>query len=93
MPALPSTLYFPLAPDWVCEVLSPATAKVDRAEKLPFDAREGVRYAWLVDPVERLVEVLRLPAEGDARIPSPSFGLAVLVGPAPGRDAFSTSAI
>jgi Uma2 family endonuclease len=29
MPALPTTPWFELAPDWVCEVLSPATAIVD----------------------------------------------------------------
>jgi Uma2 family endonuclease len=30
--------YFTLAPDWVCEVLSPSTGKVDRSEKLPLYA-------------------------------------------------------
>ena len=31
MPRLPETAYFPLAPDWVCEILSPSTAMLDRA--------------------------------------------------------------
>jgi Uma2 family endonuclease len=52
--------YFTLAPDWVCEVLSPRTGKWDRARKLPSYAREGVPYAWLVDPLLRTLEVLRL---------------------------------
>lgn len=52
--------YFTLAPDWICEVLSPSTAKLDRAEKLPIDARAEVRHAWLVDPVLRTLEILRL---------------------------------
>lgn len=52
--------YFTLAPDWVCEVLSPSTAKLDRADKLPIYARADVRHAWLVDPVLRTLEVLRL---------------------------------
>ncbi|MBI4700108.1 MAG: Uma2 family endonuclease [Deltaproteobacteria bacterium] len=52
--------FFSLAPDWVCEVLSPVTAKLDRMRKLPVYAREGVRHAWLVDPVLRTLEVLRL---------------------------------
>jgi Uma2 family endonuclease len=52
--------YFTLAPDWVCEVLSPSTAKLDRADKLPIYARAEVRHAWLVDPLLRTLEVLRL---------------------------------
>jgi Uma2 family endonuclease len=51
--------YFTLAPDWACEVLSPKTAKLDRAEKLPIYARELVSHAWLVDPLARTLEVLR----------------------------------
>ncbi|MGK3960022.1 Uma2 family endonuclease [Sorangium sp. So ce118] len=57
MPELPETAYFALAPDWVCEVLSPSTASFDRDEKMPVYAREGVRYAWLVDPIARTLEV------------------------------------
>lgn len=52
--------YFTLAPDCICEVLSPSTAKLDRAEKLPTYARAEVRHAWLIDPVLRTLEVLRL---------------------------------
>jgi Uma2 family endonuclease len=60
MPHLPETAFFPLAPDWVCEVLSPSTALLDRAKKLRIYAREGVRYAWILDPIARTLEVLRL---------------------------------
>jgi Uma2 family endonuclease len=56
----PETTYFPLAPDWVCEVLSPSTAQIDRARKLAIYVREGVAHAWLVDPLARTLEVLRL---------------------------------
>jgi Uma2 family endonuclease len=52
--------YFTLAPDWICEVPSPSTAKLDRADKLPIYARHEVRHGWLVDPVLRTLEVLRL---------------------------------
>ena len=41
-------------------MLSPSTTKVDRAEKLPIYAREGVRHAWLVDPLARTLEAMRL---------------------------------
>src|SRR5262249_22162304 len=35
MSELPDTAWFTLAPDWVCEVLSPSTENLDRVEKLP----------------------------------------------------------
>jgi Uma2 family endonuclease len=47
MPEVPDVAYFELAPDWLCEVLSPSTAKRDRTRKMhhyaravPFDAIE-----------------------------------------------------
>lgn len=52
--------YSTLAPDWVCEVLSPSTYRLDRIKKLRIYGREGVRHAWLVHPGERTLEVLRL---------------------------------
>jgi len=52
--------YFTLAPDWACEVVSPSTTARDRARKLPIYAREGVRHVWLVDPLQRTLDVLRL---------------------------------
>jgi len=60
MPSVPNAAYASLAPDWVCEVLSPSTAQLDRARKLAIYAREGVAHAWLVDPLARTLEVLRL---------------------------------
>ncbi len=56
MPKLPETAWFELAPDWLCEILSPSTALVDRVEKLPIYARWGVRHVWLVDPDLRTLE-------------------------------------
>jgi Uma2 family endonuclease len=64
MPALPDTAWFELAPDWVCEVLSPSTARTDRALKMPIYAREGVPHLWLVDPDARTLEVYRLQDDG-----------------------------
>jgi Uma2 family endonuclease len=59
MPAMTTDVpYFTLAPDWVCEVLSPRTAKLDRARKLPIYAREQVTHVWIVDPAERTLEIL-----------------------------------
>ena len=60
MPVVPDTAYFTLAPDWICEVLSPGTARLDRRKKLAVYARQAVTHAWLLDPIERTLEVLRL---------------------------------
>ena len=59
MPALPTTAWFQLAPDWVCEVLSPATAIVDRTRKQEVYRAHGVPWLWFVDPAARTIEVLR----------------------------------
>lgn len=60
LPRLPDTAFFAVSPDWVCEVLSPSTALLDRAKKLRVYAAHGVQHAWLVDPILRTLEVLRL---------------------------------
>ena len=64
MPSLPETAWFELAPDWACEILSPSTARIDRAMKMPFYAREGVPHLWLVDPDARTLEVYNLQNDG-----------------------------
>lgn len=60
LPGIGNEAYFDLAPDWVCEVLSPKTEKHDRVAKLRVYAREAVKYAWLVNPAQRILEVFRL---------------------------------
>jgi Putative restriction endonuclease len=62
LPRLPDAAYCSVFPDWVCEVLSPSTAALDRSKKLAIYAREQVGHAWLVDPAARTLEVLRLEA-------------------------------
>ena len=59
MPEVPDVTGFELAPDWICEVLSPSTARVDRVQKMPIYLREGVNHVWLVDPRARTLEVYR----------------------------------
>ena len=60
MPHRPETPYASLAPDWLCEILSPSTSSFDRVNKLAIYAREGVPHVWLLDPLARTLEVLRL---------------------------------
>lgn len=60
MPAIPNVAAFTLVPDWVCEVISPSTGRIDRSRKMGVYAREGVRNLWFVDPLARSLEVYRL---------------------------------
>lgn len=82
MPVMPDTAYFTVAPDWVCEVLSPGTARVDRHKKLAVYARERVGHVWLLDPLQRTLEILRLDKgqwiiagvhAGDEEVPAAPF--------------------
>ncbi len=63
MDCIPRTAHFEIRPDWICELLSASTERIDRARKLPIYAREQVDYAWLVNPIQQTLEVLR--REGD----------------------------
>jgi Uma2 family endonuclease len=64
LPAIPRGPAVTIAPDWVCEIVSPGTQSVDRVRKMAVYARERVPFAWLIDPLARTLEVFRL--EGDA---------------------------
>jgi Uma2 family endonuclease len=57
LPELPDEVGIDLAPDWLCEVLSPSTERFDRREKLPRYALAEVGHLWLVDPQRRVLEV------------------------------------
>ena len=63
MPAPPTGTVVTAIPDWVCEILSPATLSKDRIRKLPIYARERVRHVWLVEPIARTLEIFRLDGE------------------------------
>ena len=60
MKALPDTAYFEIVPDWVCEVLSPSTVRLDRMEKRAAYATMGVTWLWHVDPVAQTLEAFEL---------------------------------
>lgn len=60
MPVYPDAPFVTLAPDWVCEVLSTRTRRLDRIRKMPVYAREGVPWIWIVDPDAETLEVFRL---------------------------------
>lgn len=55
------------APDWVVEVLSPATAAHDQTIKLAAYERARVPEVWLVHPVDRVLTIYRLEGTRFAR--------------------------
>ncbi len=82
MPVLPTEAFFTVAPDWVCEVLSPSSGRIDRMRKLPIYLEHEVSWAWLVDPLARTLEVFERVAgrwtlaslhEGDATVRAVPF--------------------
>lgn len=64
MPEHPETAQYQRIPGWVCEIVSPRSARTDRVLKLPFYARAGIGHAWLVDPLAESLEVYRLDGGG-----------------------------
>jgi len=52
--------YYDLAPDWVCEIVSPGTERLDRGRKMRIYAREGVGHLWMLSPLSQTLEVYRL---------------------------------
>ena len=87
MPSLPDTAWFDLAPDWVCEILSPSTARTDRVLKMRIYAEHGVAHLWLLDPDLRTLETYGLESgrwvllgshAGEETVEAPPFeGLAL----------------
>jgi Uma2 family endonuclease len=63
MPQLPKEAFFKVVPDWVCEVISPSTRRLDRVRKFPLYAKHGVAHAWMIDPDERSLETYSIVRE------------------------------
>jgi len=60
VPVLPSAAGLEIVPDWVCEVFSPSSHRHDRFHKANLYARLGVRWMWLIDPLDQTLEVYEL---------------------------------
>jgi Uma2 family endonuclease len=82
LPELPDTAWLETTPDWVCEVLSPSTQRIDRHEKRSLYASAGLPHLWLLDPLAQVLEVFRLNAgkwtlvatfEADEEVSAPPF--------------------
>jgi Uma2 family endonuclease len=64
VPARPAERPVRIRPDWVCEILSPATAANDTVKKLRVLHRHGVPHYWLLDPDAGTLRVLRWTGDG-----------------------------
>ncbi len=60
MPEVPDAAAISLSPDWVCEVLSPSTERIDRVRKQRAYGREQVEYVWHLNPIAQTLEVFHL---------------------------------
>ena len=70
-PASQTTPYSTVPPDWLCEIASPSTRRLDRVEKLAIYAAHGVKHCWYVDPADKSLEVFILA--GAAYTAGPKF--------------------
>jgi Uma2 family endonuclease len=82
MPEVPKKRPIPLAPDWVCEVISPGTEVFDRGTKAEWYREAGVPWLWFVDPEAKTLEVYasdagawrqRLSCKGNTEVTAPPF--------------------
>jgi Uma2 family endonuclease len=64
VPRFPAERPISNTPDWICEGLSPATAARDQGDKRAIYQRTGVGWYWIVDPLNRTLNVYRLTADG-----------------------------
>jgi len=60
VPRYPATAGVEIVPDWVCEVFSPHSQRHDRIRKGHIYATLGVKWMWLIHPVEQTLEVYEL---------------------------------
>ena len=63
LPVVPDEPFLGLAPDWICEILSPSIERIDRGLKLRTYAREHVAHVWLLNPSTETLEVLKVQGE------------------------------
>lgn len=60
LPSLRGFTAFTVAPDWVCEIVSPSSVRRDRVVKTAIYVSLGVPHMWLVDPDAQVVESYQL---------------------------------
>jgi Uma2 family endonuclease len=56
MPTEPEDAFIETSPDWVCEILSPSTIRLDRGRKRRIYGEAGVKFLWLLDSAAGVLE-------------------------------------
>ncbi|MEE7492879.1 Uma2 family endonuclease [Methylobacterium oryzae] len=56
LPTEPADTFIETPPDWVCEILSPSTIRLDRGRKRRIYGEAGVHHLWLLDPAAGVLE-------------------------------------
>ncbi|MCB4802431.1 Uma2 family endonuclease [Methylobacterium brachiatum] len=56
MPTEPADAFIETSPDWVCEILSPSTIRLDRGRKRRIYGEAGVKFLWLLDSAAGVLE-------------------------------------
>jgi Uma2 family endonuclease len=83
LPTTPENVGVTIAPDWICEILSPSTARLDQGPKRQIYAEFGVAFLWMLDPATRVLDayqlvagkwVLQGTATGSGDVSFPPFG-------------------
>lgn len=57
------------APEWVVEIISPATASRDQIQKVALYEAHGVQEYWIIHPTDNLLTIRRLDENGRYGIP------------------------
>ncbi len=56
----PDKAFIETSPDWVCEILSPSTRRLDLGPKRRIYAGAGVPFLWFLDPDARALDAFAL---------------------------------
>jgi Uma2 family endonuclease len=62
MLVMPEQVNITLPPDWICEILSPSTARIDQGAKRRIYAEHKVAFLWFLDPATRVLDAYQLVA-------------------------------
>jgi Uma2 family endonuclease len=54
--------FITVPPDWICEILSPSTARLDRGPKQRIYAASDISFLWFLDPATRVLDAYQLVA-------------------------------
>lgn len=64
LPVLPDVSHLEIAPDWVCEILSPSNRSMDYTVKLPRFAHHGIPWVWFIDLKNQKLSAMQLTDGG-----------------------------